>query len=89
MACGLPTVTIAARPLTEIVREGQEGLHFARGATPAALAGAHRTAGRTTPTLRARAGPERARARGRALLLGARTAERARGACSRADAGVA
>jgi glycosyltransferase involved in cell wall biosynthesis len=28
MASGLPTVTIAREPLDEIVREGEEGLHF-------------------------------------------------------------
>ena len=37
MASGLPTVTIPRPPLTEIVREGQEGLH-AREGDPAALA---------------------------------------------------
>jgi glycosyltransferase involved in cell wall biosynthesis len=37
MASGLPTVTIPRFPLTEIVREGQEGLHF-READAAALA---------------------------------------------------
>jgi glycosyltransferase involved in cell wall biosynthesis len=31
MASGLPTVTIARPPLTEIVREGEEGLHFRDG----------------------------------------------------------
>jgi hypothetical protein len=31
MASGLPTVTIPASPLTEIVREGQEGLHAREG----------------------------------------------------------
>jgi glycosyltransferase involved in cell wall biosynthesis len=39
MASGLPTVTIARDPLTEIVREGEEGLHVAE-ADPAALAAA-------------------------------------------------
>jgi starch synthase len=39
MASGLPTVTIPRPPLTEIVREGQEGLH-AREGDPAALAAA-------------------------------------------------
>jgi alpha-maltose-1-phosphate synthase len=39
MATGLPTVTIPVYPLTEIVRDGQEGLH-AREADPAALAAA-------------------------------------------------
>jgi glycosyltransferase involved in cell wall biosynthesis len=39
MASGLPTVTIPRLPLTEIVREGQEGLHF-READAAALAAA-------------------------------------------------
>jgi glycosyltransferase involved in cell wall biosynthesis len=29
MATGLPTLTIARAPLTEIVRDGEEGLHFA------------------------------------------------------------
>jgi glycosyltransferase involved in cell wall biosynthesis len=37
MAAGLPTLTIPRFPLTEIVRDGQEGLHF-READPAALA---------------------------------------------------
>jgi glycosyltransferase involved in cell wall biosynthesis len=37
MACALPTVTIPRPPLTEIVREDQEGLH-AREGDPAALA---------------------------------------------------
>jgi glycosyltransferase involved in cell wall biosynthesis len=37
MASGLPTVTIARPPLDEIVREGQEGLHFSEG-DPADLA---------------------------------------------------
>jgi glycosyltransferase involved in cell wall biosynthesis len=37
MASGLPTVTIPRPPLTEIVRDGQEGLH-AREGDPAALA---------------------------------------------------
>ncbi|PYQ46779.1 MAG: glycosyltransferase WbuB, partial [Acidobacteria bacterium] len=31
MASGLPTVTIPRPPLTEIVREGQEGLHAREG----------------------------------------------------------
>jgi glycosyltransferase involved in cell wall biosynthesis len=31
MASGLPTVTIAREPLTEIVRDGQEGLHVREG----------------------------------------------------------
>ena len=31
MASGLPTVTIARPPLTEIVRDGQEGLFFREG----------------------------------------------------------
>lgn len=39
MASGLPTLTIPRFPLTEIVREGQEGLHF-READAGALAGA-------------------------------------------------
>jgi glycosyltransferase involved in cell wall biosynthesis len=39
MASALPTVTIPRFPLTEIVREGQEGLQV-READPAALAGA-------------------------------------------------
>lgn len=39
MASGLPTVTIPRFPLTDIVREGQEGLH-AREGDPAALAAA-------------------------------------------------
>jgi glycosyltransferase involved in cell wall biosynthesis len=37
MAAGLPSVTIPRFPLTEIVRDGQEGLHF-READPAHLA---------------------------------------------------
>lgn len=37
MASGLPTVTIPRPPLTDIVREGQEGLHAGEG-DPAALA---------------------------------------------------
>ncbi len=39
MASGLPTVTIPRPPLTEIVREGEEGLHVPE-ADPAALAAA-------------------------------------------------
>jgi glycosyltransferase involved in cell wall biosynthesis len=39
MASGLPTLTIPRFPLTEIVREGQEGLHF-READPSSLAAA-------------------------------------------------
>jgi glycosyltransferase involved in cell wall biosynthesis len=39
MASGLPTVTIPRAPLTEIVREGLEGLHVAPG-DPGALAAA-------------------------------------------------
>src|SRR5204862_5993323 len=39
MASGLPTVTVPRPPLTEIVREGQEGLH-AREGDPVALADA-------------------------------------------------
>jgi starch synthase len=39
MASGLPTVTIPRSPLTEIVRDGQEGLH-AREGDPDALAAA-------------------------------------------------
>jgi glycosyltransferase involved in cell wall biosynthesis len=31
MAAGLPTVTIGRAPLTEIVREGREGIHFHEG----------------------------------------------------------
>ena len=31
MASGVATVTIPRFPLTEIVREGQEGLHFTEG----------------------------------------------------------
>jgi alpha-maltose-1-phosphate synthase len=31
MASGLPTVTIGRRPLTEIVRDGEEGCHFQEG----------------------------------------------------------
>ena len=37
MASGLPSVTIPRVPLTEIVRDGQEGLHFVEG-DPASLA---------------------------------------------------
>lgn len=37
MASGLPTLTIPRFPLTEIVRDGQEGLHF-READPGSLA---------------------------------------------------
>ena len=37
MACGLPTVTIPRAPLSEVVRDGEEGLHF-READPADLA---------------------------------------------------
>ncbi len=60
MASGLPTVTIPRPPLTEIVREGQEGLH-AREGDPAALAEAIvRIAG--DPGLRRRLGAS-ARAR--------------------------
>jgi glycosyltransferase involved in cell wall biosynthesis len=60
MASGLPVVTIARFPLTEIVREGEEALHV-READGAALASAiERLAGE--PALRARLG-ERARAR--------------------------
>ena len=68
MASGLPTVTIPRAPLTDIVREGQEGLH-AREGDPAALAAALVAPGR-----RCRAAPparrERARARGREVLVG-------------------
>jgi glycosyltransferase involved in cell wall biosynthesis len=39
MASGLPTITIPRPPLTEIVREGQEGLHTREG-DPEALAAA-------------------------------------------------
>jgi glycosyltransferase involved in cell wall biosynthesis len=39
MASGLPTLTIPRFPLTEIVREGREGLHV-READPQSLAGA-------------------------------------------------
>jgi starch synthase len=39
MAAGLPTVTIPRPPLTDIVRDGEEGLHAAAG-DPAALAAA-------------------------------------------------
>ncbi|MGE0452876.1 MAG: glycosyltransferase family 4 protein [Vicinamibacteria bacterium] len=39
MASGLPSVTLPRAPLTEIVRDGREGLHF-READPAALAAA-------------------------------------------------
>jgi glycosyltransferase involved in cell wall biosynthesis len=42
MACGLPVVTIARRPLDEIVRAGREGL-LVREADPAALARAIET----------------------------------------------
>ena len=64
---------------TEIVRDGQEGLHVARGAIPRALAAAiERLAG--DAALRRAAGRERARARGRALLVGA-PLRAARGAC--------
>jgi len=60
MASGLPTVTIPRFPLTEIVRDGQEGLH-AREGDPAALAEAIvRMAG--DPALRQRLGAS-ARAR--------------------------
>jgi glycosyltransferase involved in cell wall biosynthesis len=37
MACGLPTVTIPRPPLSDVVRDGEEGLHF-READPADLA---------------------------------------------------
>jgi starch synthase len=37
MACGLPTVTIPRAPLSDVVRDGEEGLHF-READPADLA---------------------------------------------------
>jgi glycosyltransferase involved in cell wall biosynthesis len=37
MACGVPTLTIPRAPLTEIVRDGDEGLHFVE-ADPADLA---------------------------------------------------
>jgi alpha-maltose-1-phosphate synthase len=37
MACGLPTVTVPRPPLTDIVREGEEGRHF-READPVDLA---------------------------------------------------
>jgi glycosyltransferase involved in cell wall biosynthesis len=54
MASGLPTITIPRPPLTEIVRDGQEALHF-READPAALADAIvRLAG--DPALRAQMG---------------------------------
>lgn len=60
MASGLPTLTIPRYPLSEIVRDGQEGLHVAE-ADPAALAVAlERLA--DDPELRARLG-QKARAR--------------------------
>jgi glycosyltransferase involved in cell wall biosynthesis len=60
MASGLPTVTIARAPLTEIVREAEEGLHVPE-ADPEALAAAiERLA--DDPAARARMG-ESARAR--------------------------
>jgi glycosyltransferase involved in cell wall biosynthesis len=60
MASGLPTVTIDREPLTEIVREGQEGLHM-RDGDPGTLAAAlERLAG--DAALRARLG-QSARAR--------------------------
>jgi starch synthase len=60
MASGLPTVTITRPPLTEIVREGQEGLHVPEG-DPRALARALIELAED-PSLRARMGAS-ARAR--------------------------
>ena len=54
MASGLPTITIARPPLTEIVRSGVEGLHF-READAADLAGAVETLAADAP-LRQRIG---------------------------------
>ena len=54
MAAGLPTVTIPRPPLTDIVREGQEGLHVAER-DPSALARAIETLASDAP-LRARLG---------------------------------
>ena len=75
---GLPTVTIPRSRSTRSCATGQEGLHV-READAADLA--RRLGGSADDAaLRARAGRERARARGRALLLGA-ALRAARGAC--------
>ena len=58
MASGLPTVTIPRPPLTEIVRDGQEGLH-AREGDPGGPGRGHRAASPATP----RCGSAGARAR--------------------------
>jgi glycosyltransferase involved in cell wall biosynthesis len=72
MAAGLPTVTIPRPPLTEIVRDGEEGLH-AREADPDDLA---RVLGRLAddPALRAALG-RNARARVEARYSWARHCE--------------
>jgi glycosyltransferase involved in cell wall biosynthesis len=60
MASGLPTVTIGRAPLGEIVRDGQEGLHFAEADAPDLARALARLAG--DPDLRRRLGAN-ARAR--------------------------
>jgi glycosyltransferase involved in cell wall biosynthesis len=60
MASGLPTVTIPRAPLTEIVREGEEGLHFQEGDAADLARVVERLAG--DAALRARMGAQ-ARAR--------------------------
>ncbi len=60
MASGLPTVTIAREPLTDVVRAGREGLHVPEGDAPALAAAIERLAG--DPAGRARLGAS-ARAR--------------------------
>jgi glycosyltransferase involved in cell wall biosynthesis len=56
MASGLPTVTIPRAPLTEIVREGEEGLHFREGDAADLARIVERLAGE--PALRARMGAQ-------------------------------
>lgn len=56
MASGLPTVTISRPPLTEIVREGEEGLHFPEGDAAGLARVLERLAGE--PALRARLGAQ-------------------------------
>ena len=60
MASGLPTVTIAREPLTDIVRDGGEGLHVPEADAPALAVAIERLAG--DPAARARLGAS-ARAR--------------------------
>ena len=68
MAAGLPVVTADIHPLNQVVRDGQEGALFREGD----VAGLARRS-RACSTTRRRRGPWAggARARGRALLVGA------------------